>query len=106
MRTLKVYCTDSEKVTIEQRSDVEGLTTSRYLLRSALNNLNQRAMLVELVMCMIQLMEAQAAGEEAKEELKEIAQSVLDGEPISEARERISEVCRLANQSDQRKRLR
>ncbi len=82
------------------------MTISGYLLRMALSDFHERAMLVELVMCMIQLIEAQAAGEEAKEELKAIAQSVLDGEPISEARETISEVCRLANQSDQRKWLR
>ena len=76
---------------------------SGYLLRSALSDLHERAMLVELVMCMNQLIEAQAVGKEVKDDLSAIAQSVLDGDSISEARARISEVCRLADQSDQRR---
>ncbi len=76
---------------------------SGYLLRSALSDLHERAMLVELVMLMIQLIEAQVVGEEVKDDLRAIAQSVLDGDSISDARERISEVCRLADQSDQRR---
>lgn len=103
MTKLRIYCTDSEKETIKQSAKAEGLTISSYLLRKAKNDLYERAMLVELVMLMIQLIEAQVVGEEVKDDLRAIAQSVLDGEAISEARERISEVCRLADQSDQRR---
>ncbi len=102
MKKLRIYCTDSEKETIKQSAKAEGLTVSSYFLRKTKNDLYERAMLVELVMLMIQLIEAQVVGEEVKEELRAIAQSVLDGESISEARARISEVCQFADQGDQR----
>jgi hypothetical protein len=98
MGFIKVYCTAAEKKDIQAKAKSNAQNTSKYLKERGLNDLHERVTIAELTSCMIHLIDADSIGINVKEELLEIAQSVLEGASISTARARISEVCHFANQ--------
>ena len=100
MEIIKVYCTSNEKQRIVAVAEQENLTASKYMLRKGLSDLHERATVVELISCMVQLLEAGTIREGIQSELLEIAQSVLEGKSISEARTLVSEVCVNAHQGN------
>lgn len=92
---IKVYCTDSEKIVIQRLAEAAGYSKlSQYLRDQALNE-SSRMMLIELIGYMIQLLDSDLRAEEnakAKTELLAIAQSLLDNQPIEQARADVAEV--------------
>lgn len=98
MKTIKVYCNDEEKQHIQTIAEAKGLTSSKYLLQVGLRrgqiDLPERALLAQLVSCMVKLIEA----ETARNDLLAIAQDVLEGSSIKEARAQIAEICKDDNQ--------
>jgi len=100
---IKTYCSPSEKKKIESEAVNAGYSsTSAYLKDKAFSDNINKATLVELVSCMVKLIEAKELPTTTKDDLFEIAQAVLDGQSVSEGRKRISEVCSLASQSNER----
>lgn len=95
---IKIYCSENDKKTITQNARVEGRSVSQYLRDRGLSDLPERATLVELTSCMIQLIEASCTSESVKEKLNAIAQGVLEGSSIADARAQIAEVCNHADQ--------
>ena len=98
MKTIKVYCNDEEKQRIQAIAEAKGLTSSKYLLQVGLRqgqiDLPERALLAQLVSYMVQLVE----DEVACNNLLAIAQDVLEGGSIKEARVQIAEICKDDNQ--------
>ncbi len=101
METVKVYCSSDEKERIKKIAAASGLKASKYLLqqglREGLGDLPERAMLAQLVSCMVRPMSSQTV----RATLLAIAQEVLEGSSILEARARIVEVCKDADQGSQ-----
>lgn len=102
MENIKVYCNSEDKESIKAISAANGLTASRYLLQVGLRDgsgdLPERAMLVQLVCSMVRLTEDQSV----RDSLLKIAQDVLEGSPIIEARAKVSKVCKDADKGNQR----
>ena len=97
--TIKVYCSPSEKIQIEKKAAANGCSVSKYLKKQALADVHSRAMFVELVSCMVSLIETDRLLPSVSDRLFEIAQDVLDGAPLEESRERLAQVCKFENQS-------
>lgn len=91
---IKLYCSESEKSQIEKDAKNAGYSsTSKYLRNRAFADDHGRATLVELLACMVKLVEAEDVDQRISDELFSIAQAVLDGQSISKSREKIAEVC-------------
>ena len=97
---VKVYCSESEKIQIEKRAKAAGCSASKYLKKQALADIHSRAMFVELVSCMVSLVETNRLLPSISDRLFEIAQDVLDGASLEDSRERISQICKFENQSN------
>lgn len=92
---IKVYVSPEEKSQIEKSAKHDGATSvSKYLKAKAFAEEHHRATLVELISCMIKLIEAETVSPGVSDELFEIAQEVLNGQSILKCREAIAEVCR------------
>ena len=92
---IKVYCTDSEKAAIQQMAKAAGHSKLSQYVRDAALNESSRMMLTELIGYMVQLVDSDLRLEEkadTKAELLAIAQSLLDGKPVEQARADIAEV--------------
>lgn len=100
---VKVYCSESEKNQIAKKAKAAGCSTSQYLKKQAFADIHSRAMFVELVSCMVALIETDRLSPSVSDRLFEIAQDVLDGASLDDSRERLSQVCKFDNQSHQRK---
>lgn len=98
---IKVYCSKSEKNQIEKKAKAAGCSTSKYLKNQAFADIYSRAMFVELVSCMVSLIETDRLAPTVSDRLFEIAQDVLNGESLEESREHMSKVCKFENQSNQ-----
>ena len=96
-----MYCSDNEKNDLEAKAKLEKKSTSQYLKDKGFSDLHQRAMLTELTMCMARLVDADKAHEELRQKLAEIAQQIVEGSSVAEARTKIVEVCH-ANKSRSR----
>ena len=91
---IKLYCSEDEKAQIERNAKDAGYgSTSKYLKSRAFAEEHQRATVVELISCMIKLVEAKEVNANIPDELFEVAQEVLNGQSILKCRERIAEVC-------------
>lgn len=92
---IKVYCTGSEKVAIQKRAMAAGYDKlSPYIRDTALDESNQM-MLAELIGYMVQLVDGDFRVEEQadmKVKLLAIAQLLLDGQPVEQARADIAGV--------------
>ena len=88
-----MYCSDNEKNDLEAKAKLEKKSTSQYLKDKGFSDLHQRAMLTELTMCMTWLVDADKAHEKLRQKLAEIAQQVVEGSSVAEARTKIVEVC-------------
>jgi len=98
---IKVYCSESEKNQIEKNAKAAGCSVSKYLKKQAFTDIHSRAMFVELISCMVSLIETDRLSSSVGDRLFEIAQDVLDGAPLNDSRERLSQVCKFDNQSHQ-----
>lgn len=94
---IKVYCSESEKRQIEKRAKAARCSASKYLKKQALSDVHSRAMFVELVSCMVSLIETDRRSPSVSDRLFEIAQDVLDGASLEDSRERLSQVCKFEN---------
>ena len=95
--TIKVYCSQSEKIQIGKKAAASGCSVSKYLKKQALADIHNRAMFVELVSCMVSLIETNRLSPSTGDRLFEIAQDVLDGASLEESRERLAQVCKFEN---------
>ena len=102
MKTIKIYCTAAEKERIQSIAEAEDLTTSKYLLSRGLSDLRERATLIELIGCMVRLLDTATVRDRVRGDLLNIAQAVAEGRSISEARAQVAEVCKDADQGNQR----
>ena len=93
-----MYCSDDEKNDLEMKARLEKKSASQYLKDKGFSDLHQRAMLTELTMCMARLIDTDRTREELRQKLAEIAQQVVEGSSVAEARTKIVEVCH-ANKS-------
>lgn len=92
---IKVYCTESEKATIQTRAKAAGYDKLSPYIRDAALDESSRMMLAELIGYMVQLIDGDCRREEQadmKGKLLAIAQSLLDNKPIKQARADIAEV--------------
>lgn len=94
---ISVYCSESEKNQIDSKAKAAGCSASKYLKRQAFVDIHSRAMFVELVSCMVSLVEADRPSSSVSDRLFEIAQDVLDGASLEDGRERIAQVCKFEN---------
>lgn len=86
---IKVYCTDSEKTAIQMRARAAGYDKLSPYIRDAALDESNRMMLAELIGYMVQLLDSDGRLEEQadiKGKLLAITQSLLDGQPIEQAR--------------------
>ena len=92
---IKVYCTESEKATIQTRAKAAGYDRlSPYIRDTALDE-SSRMMLAELIGYMVQLIDGDSRREEQaaiKGRLMAIAQLLLDGQSVEQARADIAGV--------------
>lgn len=94
---ISVYCSESEKNQIEKRAKAAGCSISKYLKKQALADTHSRAMFVELVSCMVSLIETDRLSSLVGDRLFEIAQDILDGASLEDCQERIAQVCKFEN---------
>lgn len=94
---VKVYCSESEKNQIEKRAKAAGCSVSKYLKKQAFADIHSKAVFVELVSCMVSLVETDRLSPSVSDRLFEIAQDVLDGASLEDGRERIAQVCKFEN---------
>ena len=97
---IKVYCSKEDKETIQKNAAAVQLNSSKYLRLKGLSNLYERAAFVELISCMVRLLDADTVQGSVRDDLFKVAQDILDGGSINEARARIVEVCSHANQGN------
>lgn len=91
---ISVYCSESEKNQIEKKAQAAGYSISKYLKRQAFADLHSRAMFVELISCMVSLIERDRLSPSVSNRLFEIAQDVLNGASLGDSRERMAELCK------------
>lgn len=92
---IKVYCTESEKATIQTRAKAAGYDKLSPYIRDAALDESSRMMLAELIGYMVQLIDGDSRREEQadmKGRLMAIAQLLLDGQPVEQARADIAGV--------------
>lgn len=92
---IKVYCTDTEKAAIQKRAVAAGYDKLSPYIRDAALDESSQMMLAELIGYMVQLVDSNFRVEEQadiKVKLLAIAQSLLDGQPIEQARADIAGV--------------
>ena len=92
---IKVYCTDSEKTAIQTRAKAAGYDKLSPYIRDAALDESSRMMLAELIGYMVQLIDGDSRHEEhadMKGELLAIAQLLLDGQTVEQARADVAEV--------------
>lgn len=86
---IKVYCTDEEKTAIQKSARAAGYDKLSPYIRDAALDESSRMMLAELIGYMVQLLDSDLHLEEQadiKGKLLAIAQSLLDGQPVEQAR--------------------
>jgi len=86
---IKVYCTDTEKAAIHQRAVAAGYDKLSPYIRDAALDESSQMMLAELIGYMVQLVDSDFRVKEQadiKVQLLAIAQSLLDGQPVEQAR--------------------
>lgn len=86
---IKVYCTDTEKAAIHQRAMAAGYDKLSPYIRDAALDESSHMMLTELIGYMVQLVDSDFRVEEQSEikgKLLAIAQSLLNGQPVEQAR--------------------
>lgn len=86
---IKVYCTGSEKVAIQKRAMAAGYDKLSPYIRDAALDESSQMMLAELIGYMVQLVDGDFRVEEQadmKVQLLAIAQSLLNGQPVEQAR--------------------
>lgn len=96
---IKVYCSEQEKRQIESKAKANGCSVSKFLKQQAFLDIHSRAMFVELMSCMVSLIETDRLSPTVSDKLFDIAQRALDGEPIENCREAVAQVCKFENQS-------
>ncbi|MEM6452516.1 MAG: hypothetical protein AAF703_19640 [Cyanobacteria bacterium P01_D01_bin.105] len=91
---IKVYCTDSEKTAIQTRAKAAGYDKLSPYIRDAALDESSRMILAELIGYMVQLIDGDSRREEQaaiKGKLLAIAQLLLDGQPVEQARADVAE---------------
>ena len=97
---IKVYCSEEDKETIQKNAEAVQLNSSKYLRLKGLSNLYERAAFVELISCMVRLLDTDTIQNSVRDDLLRVAQNILEGGSINEARARIVEVCNYADQGN------